>query len=731
MSRNCPSPVDQGRLALAAVLASLPDGVPGNAVERVMLGRSASARDALVALVTDAAFALCSAGRGLLEDAAASLLERSSAVSESAWPFGADTFAPAVRAALGALLTEHSEAAFASLEPEELGGLYEGLLATGLELARSDSVVVSEPRPAGGAAVDRLMPVAMLRPTVVRGRRRLAPPRLRVPAGRIALLDTVDRRRSGSHYTPRALAERVVRETLEPLLGDTPSVESVLALRVCDPAMGTGAFLVAVCRYLAERLLFAEHAAGVAQSAHEHADARRRVAEHCLFGVDRDARAVAVARQALWLVIGDATLPLTAFDASLCVGEALLGPPRDDAAQRTSTTPRPSRARQTPTTRRTESTHAALDWERAFAHVFAERGGFDAFVGNPPWVSYAGRAAQPLSAALHLEYARYEAFRGYRNLQGLFVERCARLLRPGGRLGLVLPSSMSELAGYRPTRRAHDRWCEPDETLADLGASAFDGVFQPCMVLRSTRRAAVLADVPERPWPVERPDLDAVAHALIEKLSRAPLPAHLFGERGLQSTGKDGAHLVAAPDARHSVPLRSGSDVEAFGLKNPSAHADPAWFGPRLRPAHEWERVRLLVRQTARVPVVALSDGVGFRNSLLAGFDDDEHPASFLVAYLNSTPIRWLHYARHRDARQGMPQLKVAHLRATPSPPSLALKNTLTAFGKELSLRGRGIRAREQLELDDLVENAFELDELERKRLAEFRASVADAKPRD
>jgi hypothetical protein len=346
-------------------------------------------------------------------------------------------------------------------------------------------------------------------------------------------------------------------------------------------------------------------------------------------------------------------------------------------------------------------------------------------------VSYAGRAAQPLAPELRAAYGRYEAFRGYRNLQGLFVERCARLLRPGGRLGLVLPSSMSELAGYQPTRRAHDRLCEPDELLADLGASAFEGVFQPCMVLRSTRRTAALESVPERAWPVERPDLDGTARALIEKLARAPLPAHLFGERGLQSTAKDGAHLVVSPDARHSVPLRSGSDVEAFGLKSPSAHADPAWFGPRLRPASEWARVRLLVRQTARVPVAALSDGIGFRNSLLAGFDDSEYPAEFLVAYLNSTPIRWLHYARHRDARQGMPQLKVAHLRATPAPPSIVLKNALAAFGKDISSRGRGIRRDEQAELDTFVADAFELDEKERKRLAEFRSSVADGRPRD
>jgi hypothetical protein len=721
MSRTAPvrGPAEQGRAALAAVLEALPDARPGTPLERAFGADGSQAREALVLLVTEVAFALATANRGLCAHAA-EFMSGEAGAARRRWPFGTATFEPALEAAIGALTAARTTRDWATLEPDELGGFYEGLLAIGVELARKDSLIWADPRPAGGAAVDRLVAASDVpRSRTIGARRQRGVASLRVPAGRVALLGTVDRRRSGSHYTPRALTERVVSETLGPLLGAEPTPAAVLALRVCDPAMGTGAFLVAACRYLAERLVHAD----ASKSASEHTRARRRVAEHCLFGVDRDPLAVTVARQALWLAVADPTLPLAAFESKLLVGEALLGPPAVGAVRATSNE---RRARP-----RRESAHVALDWEQSFREVFGERAGFDAFVGNPPWVSYAGRAAQPLTPDLRGAYASYEAFRGYRNLQGLFVERCARLLRPGGRLGLVLPSSMSELAGYRPTRRAHDRLCAPDATLADLGASAFDGVFQPCMVLRSTRRAVDLEHVPERPWPVERPDLDAVARALIEKLTRTPLPAHLFGERGLQSTGKDGEHLVAAPDERHSVPLRSGSDVEAFGLKRPSAHADPAWFGARLRPPSEWARVRLLLRQTARVPVAALSDGVGFRNSLLAGFDDPEYPAEFLVAYLNSTPIRWLHYARHRDARQGMPQLKVAHLRATPAPPSPALKATLALFGRELSVRGAGIRKSEQAALDDLVSDAFELDQKERKRLADFRGSVADGRPRD
>jgi hypothetical protein len=244
------------------------------------------------------------------------------------------------------------------------------------------------------------------------------------------------------------------------------------------------------------------------------------------------------------------------------------------------------------------------------------------------------------------------------------------------------------------------------------------------MILLSTRRSAPLDEAPNATWTLERPDLDADARVIIEKLARAPLPPALFGERGLQSMGDDLEHLVSAPDARHSVPLRCGSDIEPFRLGPPSFHADPAWFGARLRPPEAWQSVRLVVRQTARVPMAALSDGAGFRNSLLAGFDDPAYPAPFLVAYLNSSPIRWLHYMRHRDARNGMPQLKISHLRATPAPPYARLVSELERAGSELSSRNQGVRADEQEALDRKVAEAFGLTTREWERVCAFTTTL-------
>ncbi len=334
------------------------------------------------------------------------------------------------------------------------------------------------------------------------------------------------------------------------------------------------------------------------------------------------------------------------------------------------------------------------------------RGGFHAFVGNPPW---AGRAAQPLHEATRGYYVEfYEAFAGYRNLQGLFVERCARLLRASGRMGLVIPSSMTEQEGYGPTRLAHDRRCVCDNDLPDFGEDAFVGVFQPCMLLRSTKRSKEIAlEEPER-WPIERPDLSVAARTLLTKMDRPPLPEELFGERGLQSSGVDTDHLADAPDRQHTVAMRVGGDIEPFLRRPPSQFADPDWFGGRLRSAKEWAEVRVLIRQTARFPMAALSDGVGFRNSILAGFATKEYPAEFLVAYLNSTPIRWLHYFRNRDARQGMPQMKIGHLRGIPAPPSHGLVTVLSEIGRRLSTANAGTAVMAQLEMDELVANSFD-----------------------
>ncbi len=168
-----------------------------------------------------------------------------------------------------------------------------------------------------------------------------------------------DRRETGTHYTPKSLTEAIVLETLEPVVYFGPSIgtprqawqlktpEELLDLKICDPAMGSGAFLVQVCRYLSERLceawLQAEEAGGVIILEERVADskstidplpndaeerllvARRLIAEHCLYGVDINPLAVELAKLAIWLVTLAKGRPFGFLDHNLRHGDSLLG----------------------------------------------------------------------------------------------------------------------------------------------------------------------------------------------------------------------------------------------------------------------------------------------------------------------------------------------------------------------------------------------------------------------
>lgn len=139
---------------------------------------------------------------------------------------------------------------------------------------------------------------------------------------------STERKTTGSFYTPRPITEFLVRRTLGPLV-ESRSSEALLALRIVDPAMGSGAFLVAACRFLTERLEQALVAEGTWTESDANDDARaelaRTVAERCLFGIDINPTAVQLARLSLWLTTLAAGRPLTFLDHHLAPGNSLVG----------------------------------------------------------------------------------------------------------------------------------------------------------------------------------------------------------------------------------------------------------------------------------------------------------------------------------------------------------------------------------------------------------------------
>jgi hypothetical protein len=397
-------------------------------------------------------------------------------------------------------------------------------------------------------------------------------------AGALGLTRTsTERKATGSFYTPRSMTEFLVRRTLHPLVADR-AADEILRLRVLDPAMGSGAFLVAACRYLADAADRAlERDSGALPEPDRRArriELRRTVAERCLYGVDLNPMAVQLARLSLWLTTLAADRPLTFLDHHLAVGDSLVGagvrdlhrqrpgprpsrprpetvalplfddglvaamatailPKRYRLAAEPSTSPAIVRAKEhtlaamtgpgTPLARwkraadfwcaawfaperlssgvyddtlaailrdagtlnvaqrrrvlddaaATASTQRFFHWELEFPEVFFDadgrhdsRGGFDAIIGNPPWDALRAdtgtRDARERARPERESRLRFYRDAGVYRLQGaghvnryqLFLDRALQLVRPEGRIGLILPSGLATDHGSAPLRRA-------------------------------------------------------------------------------------------------------------------------------------------------------------------------------------------------------------------------------------------------------------------------------------
>lgn len=154
-------------------------------------------------------------------------------------------------------------------------------------------------------------------------------------AGQLVLQPGAERRRTSSHYTPRSLSAPIVERTLEPLIramGSEPTADQLLELKVCDPAMGSGAFLVAACGYLGDQLVAAWTREGKLEDVARDAPnedpvlyARRLVAQRCLYGVDKNEAAVELAKLSLWLFTLARDRPFTFLDHALRHGDSLVG----------------------------------------------------------------------------------------------------------------------------------------------------------------------------------------------------------------------------------------------------------------------------------------------------------------------------------------------------------------------------------------------------------------------
>ena len=270
--------------------------------------------------------------------------------------------------------------------------------------------------------------------------------------------DSIKRKTRGVYYTPPNLIKHLLEKSLRTTLNERRTLKSMLNLRVLDPAMGSGFFLLGALRMMSEG---------------RNRKTRVKIAKDCLHGVDFDFNTAELAKALLWLEVGDCSFSPAELN-NIRYGDSLTGPGPD--SQNGGQNHKPG---------------IGFNWIDEFKDIFNRKNpGFDCIIGNPPWKKIKADAREfsrftslfsienRSTDELEKEWKRQkEGLKIYRTeiknsgsygnwfrsekgsmqrdveLYQLFLVRSYELLRSKGRLSFVLPSGFYQSQGNSMVRK--------------------------------------------------------------------------------------------------------------------------------------------------------------------------------------------------------------------------------------------------------------------------------------
>lgn len=500
------------------------------------------------------------------------------------------------------------------------------------------------------------------------------------------------RKAGGVYYTPSFIADYIVRRTLGPLLaGQKVGPRRRPQVRVLDPACGSGSFLIVAYQfmldwYLAQYSIEPERnpkavyktAGGWRLTMGE----RKRILLDHIFGVDVDSQAVETTKLSLLLKVLEGESAETVGQNLRLFAEPALPDLGSNIKAGNALVETDFYEHQMSLIRDEYYELNPFSWQNEFPDVFTGVSpGFDAVIGNPPYLSYSGRQAVELDPSVR-DYLmrRYEAS-GWPTSHGFFIENAAKQLSRGF-ISFVVPDQVGHLAGYGDVRRILGENAHVVE-VKYWGEDVFAGVTTPSLTFVADRRTSgdTSSVIDRRGGENETSFIDGQAwtasshHELHARLVANSFSlGKLVADPGVH-TGNCSKKLIlpneaATPDA---VPVLEGKQVGRYSCAVPTKvlrlgyEADPGEYFT-IRPIEKYEAAEFVIRQTAAYPIVGpRRHAAYFRNSLLALYSPKDVDVRYVVGVLNSSLMRWIYKSTVTEAGQlAFPQVKVAAIRALP-----------------------------------------------------------------
>ena len=495
------------------------------------------------------------------------------------------------------------------------------------------------------------------------------------------------RKSGGVYYTPSHVVESIVKATVDKLCeGKTP--EEVAQIRILDPSCGSGSFLNAAYQHLLDwhrRYYLSSGGAkahpdrirGNAKDGYDLTfEERKRILQNNIYGVDIDAQAIEITKLSLLLKVleGESQgmrraqlvivqqLLLPDLDTNIQCGNSLIGP---DFGARTTRLTEEERPKFVP-----------FDYTTAFPRVFgSDHPGFDAVIGNPPYLSYSG----PHSITIPHEVRAYfkTNFRGFRwpSAQAFFIERSIQALTRRY-LSFIVPDQIGHLQKYGQLRAV----LQENARLVEVrywGEKVFKGVTTPALTFVADKQYAGPTAITDRDGSLRRASITGDApwnisgfNDTLQKLqARSFSLGNLVKDCGIM-TADSKKQIVPLADATDTdIPVLEGEQIQRYACTPPTQAVRPDPTVRMRRSTAPYEAARFLIRQTAAYPIVGPKEhAVYFRNSLLALYAPEAWPdVKYLAGLLNSRLLRFAYTETIRASRQqAFTQVTVGALRSLP-----------------------------------------------------------------
>lgn len=368
--------------------------------------------------------------------------------------------------------------------------------------------------------------------------------------------EQLKRKSQGIYYTPAHIVDFIVRHTFTPLL-EEKGLRELKTIKVVDPACGSGSFLIKCFDEIYNTIK--DRGGVVTKSKSEDAFLKFAILDSSIYGVDLDPQAIEIAKLNLLLMALEPHHKLPLLSKNMKVGNSLV----EDR----------------------KFSNQSFVWREEFPEVFVQ-GGFDVVVGNPPYLSV--KRGLPVKEA---EYYRkhYSTAQKQFDVFEIFIERGLGLLRPGGRLGFIVPKPVLTNENMTPLRRLVLEKSEL-EVIADVGRPFEDAEVEGViLVLKKVDKPAkdykvkifkgdfIKNNVMQFAVPVaqfiKRDDLafaisESGALAILEKItgSGERLGDFYNAVRGVEAGKKDPS--IMERNRTGSWPLLRGEDVNAYDCKS-------------------------------------------------------------------------------------------------------------------------------------------------------------------